>query len=136
MLRRDYLQAEIKKLAEVLARIIGLKREGRFSDANALADDTLQSVFDIHYAEAASTSTEEFEALLHEIKPGPEKLDALAKLLFERVHPFEESPQTDSVLHKILLIYRLLEEEHHIQSLENLNNRDTIGTFLNNRQYE
>jgi hypothetical protein len=37
---------------------------------------------------------------------------------------------------QILLIFRMLEEEHHIQSFDNLAKREIIDKFLNNRQVE
>ncbi len=136
MLRRDYLQAEIEKLNLILAKILGLKKEGNFSLAEELTAQTLLEEFDTDINNIQNASVEEFEVFLNNKSYPLQKLTVLGQLLFESVYPFEETAITDAVLHKVLLVYRLLEEKHHTQSFENLNNRDMIDKFLNNRQYE
>lgn len=136
MLRRDYIQAEIEKLTEILARILGLKKEGKYSLAEDLIIKTIPKEFNVEYAAIKDMSMEAFESFLRTEKFSAPKLTILGQLLFESVYPFEEIPETALILHKVLLNYRLLEEEHHIQSFENLNTRDMINNFLNNRQYE
>ena len=128
--------ADIQKLAQVLARILGLKNENKYHEAEDLIKAVLAEDFGFDFENLNTMSTTEFEALLKEKNYSSEKLDLLGQLLFESVHPFEDIPETDTMLHKVLVIMRLLEEEHHTQSLDNLSKREIIDKFLNNRQYE
>lgn len=128
--------AEIQKLTQVLARILGLKNESKYDEAEDLIKKTLTEDFGFNFDSLNTTSTTDFETALKNTDLPAEKLDALAQLLFESVHPFEDTPETDAMLHKVLLIFRLLEEEHHTQSLDNFSKREMIDKFLNNRQYE
>jgi hypothetical protein len=136
MLRRDSFMAEIQKLTQVLARILGLKNENKYDEAEDLIKSTLASDFGFNFDDLNATSTTDFEALLKTKNFPSEQLDLLAQVLFESVHPFEDTPETDIMLHKVLLIFRLMEEEHHTQSLDNFSKREMIDKFLNNRQYE
>ncbi len=136
MERRDILMAEIEKLAQVLARILGLKSEGQGHEAEELVKKTLSEEFGLSFDEINGLSSKNFEAFLNSQDYSSQKLDMLGQFLFESVYPFEDVPETDNMLHKVLVIFRLLEEEHHIQSFENLNKREMIDKYLNNRQVE
>jgi hypothetical protein len=136
MLRRDSFMAEIQKLTQVLARIMGLKNDNKYHEAEDLIKSTLTGEFDFDFGNLNAIPATDFETLLKNKNLPSEKLDLLGQLLFESVHPFEDIPETDIMLHKVLVIFRLLEEEHHMQSLDNLGKREIIDKFLNNRQYE
>jgi hypothetical protein len=45
MYRKDLITAEIQKLAEVLARIMGLKLEGKLEDAQSVFNETMEKSF-------------------------------------------------------------------------------------------
>ncbi|HCN82928.1 MAG TPA: hypothetical protein DIT07_04810 [Sphingobacteriaceae bacterium] len=128
--------AEIQKLAQVLARIMDFKNENKYDKAEDLIKKTLTEDFEFGFDDLSVASVTDFEALLKNKNFPSEKLDLLGQFLFESVYPFEDTPETDIMLHKVLLIFRLLEEEHHIQSFDNLSKREMIDKFLNNRQYE
>jgi hypothetical protein len=136
MLRRDIFMAEIQKLAQVLARVLDLKSDGQQHEAEELVKNTLTEDFGLNFSELNTMSVQDFESILNAGDYGSQKLDILGQFLFESVYPFEDIPETDNMLHKVLLIFRLLEEEHHIQSFENLNKREMIDKYLNNRQVE
>lgn len=128
--------AEIQKLTQVLARILGLKNESKYDEAEDLIKKTLAEDFEFDFDNLNTVSTSDFETILKSRDLSADKLDILSQLLFESVHPFEDIPETDIMLHKVLVIFRLLEEEHHTQSLDNFSKREMIDKFLNNRQYE
>jgi hypothetical protein len=128
--------AEIQKLAEVLARILGLKNENKLDAAEDLLKATVAESFGLDVDRLRDISTRDFETILTNKNYSSEQLNMLGQYLFESVYPFEDVPETDIMLHKVLLIFRLLEEEHHIQSFENLSKREMIDRFLNNRQFE
>ena len=128
--------AEIQKLAKVISRIIGLKNEIKNDEAEELIKRTLTENFGLNFESLFKESPAEFDVILKSKSYSSEKLDLLGQLLFEAAHPFEDIPETDSILHKVLVIFKLIEEDHHMQSFDNLNKREMIDKFLNNRQYE
>ncbi len=136
MYRKDFIDAEIQKLAQVIARIIGLKNDGKVDEAEELANETLDSDFGLKKDYLESENTEEFGNWLSAHDFPAEKLNLLAQILFESVYPFTETEQTMQVLHKTVLILNRLEEHYHQQSFENLHRREMIDKFFSNRQYE
>lgn len=130
MLRRDFLQAEIQKLAEVLARIMGLKKDGKYLEAEKLTKETIGEAFGFDFQHLPDLPEPEFEKQILAQDLPAEKLDQLARFMFEAVHPFEDNEQTKSILRKVLVIFSILEREFHRQSLENLNRQVRIKKFL------
>lgn len=136
MIRKDLIDSEIQKLAQVLAKILKLKNEGNVDDATELSYTTLAETFGLDAASLHTASTEDFQEYLNDTKLPAAKLDFLAQLLFESVYPFQETDETFAVLHKTSAVLTLLETEYHQQSFENIARREQIDKFLNNRQYE
>ena len=136
MIRRDFLMAEIQKLAQVLAKVLNLKSEGNVDQALELSRQTLREGFALDPETVENLSVEEFEEHIRSKSYETEKLDLLAQFLFESVYPFNTVPSTHTVLHKVLVIYNLLEREHHTLSMENFSRREMIDNFLNTEQYE
>lgn len=130
MIRRDFLQAEIDKLAQALARIIGLKKASNNSEADDLIDKTLNQSFDMDLEEIIKADPNQLKQLLAAKNYPTEKLDLFGKFLLESVSPFQHNPETITVLNHVLFIYQLLEKEHHTQSFENLNQQQIILQFL------
>lgn len=136
MIRKDFIEAEIQKLAQVLARIIGLKNDGNVDDGIDLAYQTLSENFGLSEQALVSATPEEFDEELKTKVYSAEKLTLLSQLLFESVYPFEETEETFAILNKTLVVLNRLETVYHQQSLENITRREQIDKFLNNRQYE
>lgn len=136
MIRKDFIEAEIQKLTQVIAKIIGLKNEGNHDAALQLSHQTLFENFGFDQKFLEEGSIEEFETLLKSRNYSPEKLNSLVQLLFESAYPFQDTDECISVMHKVALVLNLLETDHHQQSLENLSRREMIDKFLNNEQYE
>ena len=136
MIRKDFIDAEIQKLAQVLAKIIGLKNDGNVDDATALAKQVANDEFGLSEEFLQSNSVEDFRELLKSKNYSAEKLNLLGAILFESAHPFIESKQTEEVLRKAALVLNMLETEYHQQSFENLHRREMIDKFLSNLQYE
>lgn len=130
MLRRDYIQAEMQKLGQILARIIGLKRDGLPDVAEKLLEDTLAEQFQLEPANLQNLTAEQFVSRINFESLPAEKVDLLARFLFESVHPFQLNNKTRDMLLKVLALYHVLEVEFHQQSLENLQRRTTIKKFL------
>lgn len=136
MIRKDFVEAEIQKLAQVLARILGLKNDGNVDEGIEGAFEALNDSFGLSREDLEQTSVEDFQASLEGQSYSPEKLNLMAQLMFETVYPFQEVEETFLILHKTAAVLNLLENVHHQQSFENIARREQINTFLNNRQYE
>lgn len=130
MLRKDSLLLQIQQLTQVLAKIMGLKKQGDVEQANALTKTTLLSNFELDIETFENTTDEDSIILLKRRNYSPEKLDMLIKLVYEYAIPFNSSQHTIQILKKIVLMLDILEKEHHIQSFENIDKRNTINRFL------
>ncbi|HEY0898872.1 MAG TPA: hypothetical protein VGD90_06040 [Sphingobacteriaceae bacterium] len=131
MIRRDFIQAEIQKLAQVLARIIGLKRDGRPDQAYELLKHSLSEHFDFNMDDLRELSTPDFLEELRKKNFPAEKADLLAQYLLEAVQPLQsQDPNARKILEKVLALFDFLEQEHHRQTLENLQRRSAIDKFL------
>ncbi|WP_374166738.1 hypothetical protein [Arcticibacter sp. MXS-1] len=136
MIRKDFIEAEIQKLNQILARIMGLKNDGNIEEAKEEALQTLSDSFELPAATLTGLSAEEFETWARERQFSAEKLNLLGQYLFESVYPFEETDETFATLGKTIAVLNLLETEHHQQSLDNISRREQINHFLSRRQYE
>ncbi|PRY48824.1 hypothetical protein B0I27_1136 [Arcticibacter pallidicorallinus] len=136
MIRKDFIEAEIQKLAQVLAKILGLKNDGNVDEGIDTAFEALSESFGLSREDLEQTSVEDFQSHLASKAYSPEKLNLMAQLMFETVYPFQEVAETFLILHKTAAVINLLETEHRQQSFENLARQEQINSFLNNRQYE
>ena len=134
MIRRDFIQAEIAKLAQALAKILGLKAVGNTQEAEDLINKSLLNDFDLKPEDLLLLDENQFSKLLANRKYPPQKLDLLSQFLLESVSPFQPNPKTFQLLDHILLIYQMLEQEHHTQSFENLSRKQNILQFLNQNE--
>jgi len=131
MLRRDLITAEIQKLAQVLARIMGLKLEGKLTEADDLLMESLVNNFGITPVELFSSNSSEFEARLTEKEFPAEKLEMLSQFLYSQFDPSVINPRNDSFAEKLYLIYYLLETKHHIINMTNLDRQKLVDKYLN-----
>lgn len=131
MIRRDFIQAEIAKIAQALAKIMGLKEASQNQEASDLISNTLLHDFNFSLNKVNSLEPAEFKKLLETKNYPKEKLDLLSKFLLESVSPFQNNTETILLLKNVLAIYQMLEQVHHTQSFENLNQQQTIIQFLN-----
>ena len=136
MLRKDFFQAEIDRLAQVLARIIGLNRQGSLEESTKLLEDTLSKDFELELRSLSILSLEDFKTLLENKSYAAQKLDLLAQLLLEETQVVEQPEQKTLLFNKVLVIFDLLEKEHHTQSLDNISKRIEIEKFLKAHKHE
>lgn len=136
MIRKDFIEAEIQKLAQVIAKIIGLKNQGDLDEAIELSEQTLVESFGFDKKFLEEASVEDFKAELKNRNFSAEKLNTLVQILFESSYPFQETEECIAIMHKVAVVLNFLETEHHQQSLENISRREMIDKFLNNDQYE
>ncbi len=132
MYKESFIDNEIRKLALIFARLMGLKADGKADEFVNLADSTLLNEYDIDWDELPGMSLNDFEALLQNSNYSADKLDVLAQLLYLRAEPFNASDKTLACLQKVLLIFNILGKKYHGQSLGNINKRNFINQYLHN----
>ena len=100
MIRRDFIEAEIQKLSQILAKILGLKGEGNLDEAIEISNQTLLETFELDKHFLENNSVEEFEAIIQSRKYSAEKLNMLGQILFESSYPFQDTPECLAIMHK------------------------------------
>ena len=128
MYRRDLITAEIQKLAQVLARIMGLKLEGKLAEASQVFDETMQSGFQLPKEILESEDHTNFENWLHEDNLPPEKLDSLSEFLYYELGISAE--RNLLIAPKLNLVYQYLSDQHKIVHLVNLHRQKTIQQYI------
>ncbi|MBC8985896.1 hypothetical protein H9X96_08910 [Pedobacter sp. N36a] len=130
MLRRDLMTAEIQKLAQVLARIMGLKLEGKLEEADDLFKESLPKEFEITEEELLYYPNEEFNTLIISKEFPAEKLDMFSQFLYADLTSFQQTERNKLIAEKLQLIYQMLEEQHHIISMTNMDRQKKIQQYL------
>jgi hypothetical protein len=128
MYRRDLITAEIQKLAQVLARIMGLKLEGKLTEANQLFDETMESGFQLPKEILEQEDLTVFENWLNNSNLASEKLDSLSEFLYYELGVSQEKNQM--IAPKLNLVYQYLSDQHKIVHLVNLHRQKTIEQYL------
>ncbi|MEO3404035.1 hypothetical protein AAFN85_09040 [Mucilaginibacter sp. CAU 1740] len=129
-MQKDFILREIEKIVYSITRLAGFKNATNPEAFDQYADQMLQEEYDINLPALLELSTDDFELLLDDRNYSPEKLDALAQLLYMYYEPFVVNDETLIGLQKIISIFNRLEKRHHRTSFENINKRDTIYQFL------
>lgn len=130
MYRRDLLKSEIEKLAQVLARIIGLKTELKLKEAEDLFHETLQNGFSLNSAMLYAPDEEDFNKWLIESDLGAEKLNTLGDFLFSELD-FDNQPiRSLSIARKLDLVYKRLSDHYHTVHLINLGRQKYIQQYF------
>lgn len=130
MLRRDLLTAEIKKLAEALARILHLKTEGKTEEADQKLLDLLQNEYKLSDADLQGMDETEFSAFLKTSAFPAEKLDVLSQILYSIFDPALSNQKNKSMAIKLGQIYQLLITEHRTINMINLDREDVVKKYL------
>lgn len=130
MYKRDLITVEIQRLAEVLAKILGLKLEGDSENAAVLYEQTLESAFGLPPEIWKEDTLENFEtAIISQAYPA-EKLDMLSQFLYSSLHDSDEPLYKKSISKKLLFIFDVLEKQHRIISLDNLNRQKMLLQYV------
>lgn len=131
MYRRDLITAEIQKLAQVLARIMGLKLEGNITEADDIFAESLQNDFGISLEDLFSADTKAFENLLQEKGYPAEKLEMLSQFLYSKFNASVGTTENQSFAEKLSVIYVVLESKYHVINMTNLDRQRNILHYLN-----
>lgn len=130
MYRRDLITAEIEKLAQVLARIIGLKQDGDFVASDELLQQTLASSFGLKPETLYASEPDAFGLWLEQSDWPAEKLDMLGQFLFNEIDPNGEPLANKLLATRLVLVYQTLASKHHMVHLANLKRQDSIQQYL------
>jgi hypothetical protein len=128
MYRRDLITAEIEKLAQVLARIMGLKIELKLDEAELLFNETMLNSFSLSTSTLYNKDNFSFEKWLNEIDLPAEKLDSLSEFLYYQLGTSQEHNQI--IAPKLNLIYEHLSTKHKIVHLVNMHRQKIIQQYL------
>lgn len=130
MYRRDLLTAEIQKLAQALARIMGLKQEGQLEEADNELEHILEKEFGIFLPDLIASSLDDFLAFLTKKDFSPEKLDIFSQLLYIKFDAAEAAAENKSLAEKLQAIYQILEIKHHVINMINLGRQKSVKQHL------
>lgn len=130
MYKRDLITVEIQKLAEVLAKILGLKIELLWDKAELLFKQTIKNDFGLPLEVLYTDNLSTFEKWLAECGLPAEKLEMLSQFIFNEIDAEADQNQTKSLAQKLDLIYQTLITKHHIVYMVNLDRQKLISQFL------
>lgn len=130
MFQRDFLLNEARRFAELLARLTGLKAEGKTVEFNRQAEKVLQNEYDSSLEQLLNLSEEDFKYRVEQSDYSAEKLNALSNILYAFAEPFKDDKETASLLKKVLIIFEALERKYHYQSFDNITKQNTIYHYL------
>ncbi|HMI05247.1 MAG TPA: hypothetical protein VK541_22355 [Pedobacter sp.] len=131
MYRRDLILAEIQKLTQVLARIMGLKLEGKTIEAEDLFAESLQKDFEMSPEDFFSNDTEAFKTALLRHTYTAEKLEMLGQFIYEQFRTPADDIRKQAFAEKLLVIYQVLESKYHIVNMTNLDRQKNVLQYLN-----
>lgn len=128
MYRRDLITAEIEKLAQILARIMGLKLEGKLKDAQQIFQETMEVSFSLPLTILEKEDSAEFECWLNENDLPSEKLDSLSEFLYYELGV--STKRNKIIAPKLNLIYNTLADKHKIIHLVNMHRQKLIQQYI------
>ena len=128
MYRKDLITAEIEKLAQILAKIMGLKLEGKLEEADQIFTATMLQNFGLQTPLLFEAEISIFEKWLQETNLSADKLDSLSEFLYYELGLSHERNQ--KIAPRLNLIYNQLSNQHKIVHLINLHRQKTIEQYL------
>lgn len=115
MHKRDYLVKQFEEFGKVIGVLLGLKKEGKFSELSEIINESVKKYTstEIDYVESL-TNENLIEILTQEKKLTDEQLKMLADLLFEKGNYYSATDATESnstnCYKKSLVIYTFLKD--------------------------
>jgi len=131
MYQKDFILNEAERLARLIAKLLGLKSQaGNDDEAEHLYQHALVDEFGLTREEMLSSAPESFKQWLQYKSFNAVKLDALAQLIYHDCEPLAANTETLTQLKKVLVIFDMLEQQHHQQSFDNLSKRNIIQQYI------
>jgi hypothetical protein len=131
MYRRDLLTAEIQRLTQALARIIGLKQQGKTEDVENALHEVFEKEFGIEFKDLLSSDLTTFEAVMNQKQFPSEKLDLFSQFLYLTFNTGKSQVEDKAIALKLQWLYQTLEQKHHMINMINLDRQKTIQQYIN-----
>ncbi len=114
MHKRDYLVKQFEEFSKVIAILLGLKRDGKFSELSELIHDSLKkyTALEVDYVESIPDETL-ISTLTDEKKLSDDQIKMLADLIYEKAECYEITGKETSAKNsykKANIIYLFLKE--------------------------
>ncbi|RZJ80453.1 MAG: hypothetical protein EOO47_07525 [Flavobacterium sp.] len=130
MYRKDLITAEIEKLAQVLAKIMGLKVELKLEEADQLFNETLQNAFGLDHELLKESDTANFETWLANSQLNAEQLNSLSDFLFSTLD-FENNVLPSQLIgQKLNFVYKKLADDFQTIHLINMGRQKYIEQYI------
>ncbi|MCQ6960505.1 hypothetical protein [Mucilaginibacter aquariorum] len=132
MFQRDFIMNEARKFALMLAKLLGLKAEGEYEEYLKYFNEVLDEEYNAELEGLLKLDEEGFKKHLIDAGYTSEKLNALGQMFYVFAEPFNNDDKTAGILDKVLIIFNLLETQHHYESFDNITKRNTIYNYFKN----
>ena len=132
MFQRDFVMNEARKFALMLAKLLGLKAEGEYEEYLKYFNEVLEEEYSAELNELLNLDEDAFRQKLIEADYSAEKLNALSQILYVFAEPFNNDDETQALLKKVMVIFALLETQHHYESFDNITKRNAIYQYYKN----
>jgi hypothetical protein len=130
MYTRDLVVDEARKMALLIARLLGIKAAGTSEDYKQEFNNILESEYNTELEKLLVLTEEEFNTLIQSGNYSSEKLNLLSQMLYVFAEPLEANAETRLLLKKVLAIFDLLEQKYHFQSFDNLTKQNAIYRYF------
>ncbi|MFD2148441.1 hypothetical protein [Mucilaginibacter antarcticus] len=127
----DMVVDEARRMALIIAKLLGIKATGTFDEYRQEFNNILESEYNTELEKLIHLSQEDFDSLIKGDLYSSEKLNALSQMLYVFAEPFERNEETQLLLKKVMAIFDVLEEKYHFQSFDNLTKRSAIYGYFN-----
>ena len=131
MFQRDFIMNEARKFALMLAKLLGLKAEGDYDEYLRYFNEILNEEYNTHLAGLINLDEKHFKKHIIDAGYSSEKLNAFSQMLYVFAEPFKADDETSALLKKVMVIFDLLETEHHYESFDNVSKRKAIYHYFN-----
>jgi hypothetical protein len=130
MYKRDLVVDEARRMALVIAKLLGIKAAGTEDDYKQEFNNVLESEYNTELEKLLALTEDDFNTLIKSNTYSSEKLNALSQMLYVFAEPFKADDETRLLLKKVLAIFDLLEQKYHFQSFDNLTKQNAIYRYF------
>jgi len=137
MIQRDFIKRQLEELGRAVAKIISgilkLKELGKLDEGIVIAQETLESTFDLDIEITLSLPLDNFvETLIIEKKYNSVHLNYLGDVLFVAAELFElkgDDRRSKDLYQRVLIIFNYIDQTEKTFSLERNNKIEKIKNF-------
>ncbi|QNL50688.1 hypothetical protein H8S90_03565 [Olivibacter sp. SDN3] len=131
MLKRDSLTAQMQQLSHTLAKVKRLIIEDEESRALKEVEYTLAHYYGLEHQELVETPLGLFANRIREEAFKAEEISLLANFLDELAGLNDDEQTRRMIWTKVIMLFDILEKEHHVLSFEHLSRRSLLMQAIN-----